>query len=180
MLQCELFDTFLDIEKLCLQNDLFVTREKLVTSMFVQAVRQNEDAIALHMSMHFASLLLRSTEQVVPIILTKMQNDATAVNEIQLSILQRLQPRFHFRHADRFVQIIETAKSDAFQPDGNILRQSNPLMWLVLTIDLLMKLRRQFRSLALRINFVSEQIQEKFIVIYEHVYEPDTIETLLT
>ena len=64
------------------------------------------------------------------------------VNEIKLSLLQRLQPRFHFRHADQLVKILETAKTDAFRPDGgNILRQSNPLMWLVLVTDILTKMR---------------------------------------
>ena len=60
------------------------------------------------------------------------------VNEVKMSLLQRLQPRFHFKHADQLVQILETAKSEAFKPIvGFILRQSNPLMWQVLTIDIL-------------------------------------------
>ena len=53
-------------------------------------------------------------------------------------------------------------------------------MWLVLITDILKNLCEQFRSLDLRINFVREQIQEKFIAIYENLYEPDKIETLLT
>lgn len=165
---------------LCSQNDKFVTREELVVQMFIQAVKLDEDSIALHMSVHYASVLLRSTGLIVPIILSKMHKDATQVNEIKLSLLQRLQPRFHFRHADQLVQILETAKSEAFKPEGNILRSSNPLMWLVLTTDILMKLKDQFRSLTLRVNFVNEQIQEKFIVLYEYLYDPAKIETLLT
>ena len=109
--------------------------------MFMQAVRLDEDAIALHMSTHFESLLLRSTGTVVPIILSKMQKDPSQVNEINMSLLQRLQPRFHFRHADQLVHLLEYAKSEAFKPDGNMLRFSNPLMWLVLTTDILMKMR---------------------------------------
>ena len=47
-------------------------RDKLVQSMFVQAVKNNEDSIALHMSLTFGSLLLRCTAVVVPPILAKM------------------------------------------------------------------------------------------------------------
>ena len=42
-----------------------------------------------------------------------------------------------------------------------------------------MKMRDQFRSLILRINFVNEQILEKFVVIYEYLYEPEKMETML-
>ena len=57
-------------------------REKLVQSMFVQAVKNNEDSIALHMSMVFVSLLLRCAGIVVPPILAKIQNDHSQFNEI--------------------------------------------------------------------------------------------------
>ena len=78
------------------------------------------------------------------------------------------------------VHILETVKNDAFKPEGSILQLSNPLMWFVLITDILKNLSDQFRSLDLRVNFVREQIQEKFIAIYENLYEPDKIETLLT
>ena len=70
-----------------------------------------------------------------------MQKDPTSVTEVKLSLLQRLQPRFHFRHADQLVHILEIAKTEDLKPEGNVLRQSNPLMWLVLTTDILMKMR---------------------------------------
>ena len=104
LLQFGLYDTFMDLEMLCSRNDRFITRDNLVTSMFIQAIKHNEDAIALHMSSHFASLLLRSTGLVVPVILNQLQKESTKmVNEVKLSLLQRLQPRFHFRHADQLV-----------------------------------------------------------------------------
>ena len=78
------------------------------------------------------------------------------------------------------MHILETVKNDAFKPEGSILQLSNPLMWFVLITDILKNLSDQFRSLDLRVNFVREQIQEKFIAIYENLYEPDKIETLLT
>ena len=55
--------------------------------MFMQAVKQNEDSIALFMSVRFESLLRRSTGTVVPVILNKMQKHPSAVNETNLSIL---------------------------------------------------------------------------------------------
>ena len=70
--------------------------------------------------------------------------------------MQRLETRFHFRHADRLVHILEIFKDRAFRTDGNILKQSNPLMVMVLLQDLLIKIRRTFKSLSLRIDFVEE------------------------
>ena len=39
LLQFKLYDTFIEIEMLCSRNDRFVTRENLVQSMFIQAVK---------------------------------------------------------------------------------------------------------------------------------------------
>ena len=50
--------------------------------MFVQAVKNNEDSIALHMSMVFVSLLLRCAGTVVPPILAKIEKDHSQFNEI--------------------------------------------------------------------------------------------------
>ena len=60
-----------------------------------------------------------------------------------------------------------------------MLRMSNPLMVLVLTTDILYKLRLQFKSLELRINFFNDTFQEKFVAIFENFLEPERIETLL-
>jgi len=117
-------------------------RDKLVQSMFVQAIKNNEDSIALHMSLTFGSLLLRCTAVVVPPILAKIQKDPSQFNEIQLSLLQRLQPKFHFKHAFLFVQLLEDTKSSIFKAYGNLLLMSNPLMVLVLTTDILCKLKK--------------------------------------
>ena len=62
------------------------------------------------MSDHFTSILRRSTGLVVPYLLNKMQKDLSHVNEVQLSLLQRLQPCFHFRHADQLTHILEAVK----------------------------------------------------------------------
>ena len=74
------------------------------------------------MSNQFVSVLLRNTGQIVPHILNIMQKDPTSVTEVKLSLLQRLQPRFHFRHADQLVHILEIAKTEDLKPEGNVLR----------------------------------------------------------
>ena len=60
-----------------------------------------------------------------------------------------------------------------------LLRWSNPLMVMVLSLDILERLAGQFRSLSLRANAVSDHIREMFINIYENYYEPEKIEILL-
>ena len=68
--------------------------------------------MALHMSILFQSVLLRSTEVVVPIIISNMQKDVNTINEFNMSLLQRLQSKFHFRDADALVTLLEKAKSE--------------------------------------------------------------------
>ena len=71
--------------------------------MFIKAVKSNEESIALHMSIQFKSFLLKCTSTVVPPILKKIQKDISKFNEVQLSLLQCLQPKFHFKHAFLFI-----------------------------------------------------------------------------
>lgn len=40
-LQFQLYDIFIDLEMKCSQHDKFIAREKLVTEMFTQAVKQD-------------------------------------------------------------------------------------------------------------------------------------------
>ena len=56
---------------------------------------------------------------------------------------------------------------------------SNPLMVLVLTTDILYKLRKQFGGLELRIDFFNQTFQENFFVIFEHFQAPERIESML-
>jgi len=51
LLKSDNYAVFLELEKICTQNDCLHMRDKLVQSMFVRAVKNNEDSIALHMSM---------------------------------------------------------------------------------------------------------------------------------
>ena len=107
-----MYDVFLHLEMLCSQDDRLHTREMLILAMFKMAIKQGEDAIALHMSIIFQSVLLRSTEIVVPIIISNMQKDMNTINEFNMSLLQRLQSKFHFRDADALVTLLEKAKSE--------------------------------------------------------------------
>jgi len=82
LLKSDSYMIFLELEKLCTQNDRLQMRDKLVQSMFVRAVKNNQDSIALHMSIEFVSLLLRCTAIVVPPILAKIEKDLSQFNEI--------------------------------------------------------------------------------------------------
>lgn len=89
------------------------------------------------MSDYCESVLLRNSQIVLPLVLLKMEKDLSQVSEIKLTILQRLLPGFQFKHAQKFVSILEAIASEVITPNGNILLQSNPLMWLVICSDLL-------------------------------------------
>ena len=52
-------------------------------------------------------------------------------------------------------------------------------MTMVLITSLLEHMREMFKSLALRIDFVDEQLQEKFVAIYEFISDPDKLQILL-
>ena len=73
-----------------------------------------------------------------------------------MSILQKLQPKFLFKHADILVTILERFKTDAFKASGQITRLSNPLMLLVIMTDVVTQIKKQFRSLALRVDFIND------------------------
>lgn len=75
--------------------------------MFVRAVKNDEDSIALHMTVLYKSLLLECTATVVPPILNKMQKDPSKFNEIYLSLLLPLLPKFHFKHAFHFLDVLD-------------------------------------------------------------------------
>jgi len=75
--------------------------------MFTQATKMNIEPMALMLALEFESVLLRTTQVVVPVLLSRLEQKDLSFNEMKLFILQRLQRSFHFRHADTFVQILE-------------------------------------------------------------------------
>ena len=58
--------------------------------------------------------------------------------------------------------------NSAFKADGLILKQSNPLMLVVLVTYLMQKMREQFRSLNVRIDFVNDKFQEMVASVYDY------------
>ena len=78
----------------------------MIQMMFTQAVRMDYEAIALMLTTKFESVLLRSTQIVVPAILKRLRRNCF-LNEMKLHMLQKLQPSFLFRHADELVEILE-------------------------------------------------------------------------
>ena len=67
------------------------------------------------------------------------------------------------------VAILEQFINSAFKVDGIILKQSNPLMLVVLVTYLMHKIRKQFRSLNVRIDFVNDKFQETVANIYDYM-----------
>ena len=80
-------------------------------------------------------------------------------------MVQKMQPDFHYKHAEAYVSLMESFIKDASrEADYNVAYSwSNPLMVLVFSVDILYKLKDQFRSLSLRIDQVSEELIDTFI-----------------
>ena len=60
-----------------------------------------------------------------------------------------------------------------------MVNNTNPLMIMVLTTDILTKIKREFRSLGLRIDFISEHLQESLHQVFQNIYRPREIEMML-
>lgn len=88
-------------------------------------------------------------------------------------------PEFNFRNADELLAIFESLEEAAMKPDGVALRWSNPLMVMVLSLDILYVIKKQFRSLTLRVNDVIDKVRSSFIKIYENYEDPEKLEILL-
>jgi len=64
-------------------------------------------------------------------------------------------------------------------PEGFVVNNTNPLMIAVLLTDILEKMKTQFRSLALRINFILEELHSDLVVVLQHMQRPKEIELML-
>ena len=71
-------------------------------------------------------------------------------------IIQKLQSELNFKDADQLLGIFEDLREQVLKEDGVLLRWSNPLMVMVLGLDILENLKKQFRSLSLRITEVTD------------------------
>lgn len=134
------------------------------------------------MSFIFKSLMVRSTGTLVPILLNRIQKDLSEVNEANMALLQTMMPRFHFKHANSFLTVLSFYSSRNLigaVEESLILRASNPLMLLVLIMDLLIGLRKRFRSLSLKVNDVQSRIEDEFISVFEKFDDSNQIYELL-
>ena len=64
-------------------------------------------------------------------------------------------PSFNFTHAEQFVTNIEHLVPKV-NDEGALLRWSNPLMVMVLSLDVLYKIKDSFRSLSIRVSSVTD------------------------
>ena len=106
--------------------------------------------------------MIRSAVTVVPAIMARLRRNCF-INEMKVYMLQGMQPAFHFRHADELVEILTEQRRKAFNMDGFVIGNSNPLMVMVVLTDILYKLKKQFRSLATRIDFINDEIQNNLV-----------------
>jgi len=179
ILERNYFAQFLKVERICSIQRRHQERELLIQALFTQATKLEKEPMALMLALEFESVLLRTTQIVVPALLAHCEQKELSLNEMKLFILHRLQPGFHFRHADTFVQILEQQKRIMLTPAGFVINNTNPLMIAVLLTDILYKLQSQFRSLALRINFILDELHADLVVVLQQIYRPKEIELML-
>ena len=63
-------------------------------------------------------------------------------------------------HADELIEIMEKYKDKIFRREGFVIASTNPLMIMVILTEILQKTKAQFRSLALRIQFILDSLHE--------------------
>ena len=83
-------------------------------------------------------------------------------------------------HAESFVTTIESLKLAILTQDSVMQRWSDPLMVMVLTMDLLGKLRSEYNSLDLRIQILEAELATLFTSIYGTYPYPARMEILMS
>jgi len=87
ILECDHFDQFLKLEKICSVQRKHKERELLIEAMFTQATKMENEPLALMLALEFESVLLRTTQVVVPVILSRFDRKDFVLNEMKLFIL---------------------------------------------------------------------------------------------
>ena len=77
------------------------------------------------------------------------------------------------------LSIFEPLQSIVMSENSAALKWSNPLMVVVLSLDILYKLQNMFRSLSIRITGVCEKVQKASVKIYSNYEDPEKMEVLL-
>ena len=122
---------------------------------------------------------LRNSSLVIKTLLGGLEAANYMNLEIYLLIIQKLQSELRFEDANKMLTLFENLKSEVIKEDSVSLRWSNPLMVMVLSLDILKNLKQQFRSLSLRINEVTDNVRKSFVDIYENFDSPEKLEVLL-
>ena len=60
-----------------------------------------------------------------------------------------------------------------------MVKNTNPLMIMVLATDILIKIKKRFRSLCVRVDFISEQMHESLQQVLQNIQRPREIEMML-
>ena len=63
--------------------------------------------------------------------------------------------------------------------DGFVVNNINPLMIFVQINDILEKIRTNFRSLSLRIDFINDSMIDQLQNVFQSIYRPREIELML-
>ena len=56
-------------------------------------------------------------------------------------MLKQLLKAFHFRHADKLVELLEEQKRKALRPEGFVIGNNNPLLIMALLTEILQNLK---------------------------------------
>ena len=90
-----------------------------------------------------------------------------------------MQSSFLFLHADSLIDIFENESRIAFESTGFVTNNTNPLMIFVKLKSVLIEIKARFRSLALRIDFITETMESNLLQVFQHIYRPREIELML-
>lgn len=149
----------------------------------MHAIGLDSKGMALHLITQFEDIILTDADTMISALLRKISDDGFKQLEIHLTLVSILLPEFSFLHTEEFLNILEKSaeqsEEDELFSKGNVIRWSNPLMVMALSVEILSNLNEEFRSLSLRLSKVREDIITTFVGIYSEFYFPDEVEVLL-
>ena len=75
--------------------------------MFITLLHRNDQSKILHMVTLYESILLQMADQVLPSLLSALQKESYVNMEVNMTVVQQLQPSFQFNHAEIIVDNLE-------------------------------------------------------------------------
>jgi len=140
ILEHELIAVFTALEVMLTQMNKERERTGLVTNLLIYAIKLERQWIALHVVLNYDSILKQEADCIMDAVLRKLRDTSLKHMEYLMNLMLMLVSEARFHHAEEFVNILETAgetdKSHIFNVD-TIISWSNPIMVLVLTVDVL-------------------------------------------